>query len=112
MEIINQFLEHSKPIHEILRCIRTKTEAMVHGVSDTQKRHLAFYLARNAGLKGIYIAWNEMQARQALADLAYLTEDRVVFLPDKDIMLYDVEARSYDQTYGRISALVAFSRAI
>jgi len=106
MEIINQFLEHSKPIHEILRCIRTKTEAMVHGVSDTQKRHLAFYLARNAGLKGIYIAWNEMQARQALADLAYLTEDRVVFLPDKDIMLYDVEARSYDQTYGRISALV------
>ncbi|MCX7773335.1 MAG: transcription-repair coupling factor, partial [Clostridia bacterium] len=85
---------------------RTGTEAFVHGVSDAQKRHLAQTIAALSGLKGVYIAWNEMQARQAYMDLSFLTGERAVYLSNREIMLYDVEARSYEQTYERIATLV------
>jgi transcription-repair coupling factor (superfamily II helicase) len=52
------------------------------------------------------VAWNEMQARQALTDLSWLTGDRAIYLPSREIMLYDVEARSFEQTYDRITALI------
>jgi transcription-repair coupling factor (superfamily II helicase) len=57
-------------------------------------------------MKGVYAAWNEMQARQAFMDLSWLTGDRAIYLPGREIMLYDVEARSFEQTYDRITALV------
>ncbi|HOK44143.1 MAG TPA: transcription-repair coupling factor, partial [Thermoclostridium caenicola] len=75
-------------------------------MSESQKRHLAWWTARESGMKGIYAAWNEMQARQAFMDLSWLTGDRAVYLPGREIMLYDVEARSFEQTYDRITTLV------
>lgn len=106
MKLLNSLLSASTHLKSLISEIHPGAEMMVSGVSDSQKRHLACWAACESGLKGIYVAWNEMQARQALADLSWLTGDRTVYLPDREVMLYDVEARSFEQTYDRITALV------
>lgn len=106
MKLLNSLLSVSARLREITGKIRPGAELLVSGISDSQKRHLAWWAACETGMKGIYVAWNEMQARQALADLSWLTGDRAVYLPCREIMLYDVEARSFEQTYDRITALM------
>ncbi len=105
MELINNLLSGIPEINTLAKCARTGTEAFLSGLSDSQKRHLAYLVAKEAGLQGVYVAWNEMQARQAYGDFSFLTGDKAVYLSNREIMLYDVEARSYEQTYGRITAL-------
>jgi transcription-repair coupling factor (superfamily II helicase) len=106
MEVINTVLSSSERLKRIADIVLAGNETMISGVADTQRRHLACLLSRIAGHKGVYVAWNEMQARQAMADISFITGDRAVFLSNREIMLYDVEARSFEQTYDRISALV------
>lgn len=81
MELLNSLLAGSARLKELTGRIRPGAELVVSGISDSQKRHLAWWAVRESGMKGIYVAWNEMQARQAMADLSWLTGDRAVFLP-------------------------------
>lgn len=106
MRQITSLLKASDTISRLARLAKTGTESFIYGVSDAQKRHLAYTLSELSSMKGLYVAWNEMQARQAYMDISYLTGDQAVYLSNKEIMLYDVEARSFEQTYGRISSLV------
>lgn len=106
MKHITSLLSQSDGINRLVRLAKTGTETLIYGISDAQKRHLAYLLSELSGMRGMYVAWNEMQARQAYNDLSFLTGDQAVFLASKDIMLYDVEARSFEQTYGRIASLV------
>ena len=106
MRHITSLLSHSDSVRQLIRLAKTGTDALIYGVSDAQKRHLAYALSEISGMRGLYVAWNEMQARQAYADLSFLTQDQAVYLSNKEIMLYDVEARSFEQTYGRIASLV------
>ncbi len=105
MKLITSVMNESKKINHLAGLAKVGNDSVVHGVSDSQKRHIANTVAEMAGLKGLYVAWNEMQARQAYLDLSYLTGDRAVFLSNREIMLYDVEARSFEQTHGRIASL-------
>jgi len=70
-----------------------------------QKVHIACALCGHLGLKGIYIAYNEMQARKMFEDVSFFFGKDAVFFPSKEIMLHDVEAKSYDSIYERINAL-------
>ncbi|HOQ75171.1 MAG TPA: transcription-repair coupling factor [Thermoclostridium sp.] len=106
MYLPNSILASSSRLKALTGKIRPGAELVASGVSESQKRHLAWWTARESGMKGIYAAWNEMQARQAFMDLSWLTGDRAVYLPGREIMLYDVEARSFEQTYDRITTLV------
>lgn len=80
------------------------------GPSESQKAHICYALCQHSGRKGIYIAHNEMQARKLFEDFAFFLADDVLFYPTKEIMLYDVEAKSYDAIYQRLMALDRVSR--
>lgn len=105
MKLITSVIQDSKNINKLVAQTKSGVNTVVHGVSDTQKRHLANAVAEITGLKGLYVAWNEMQARQAYLDLSYLTDDGAVYLSNREIMLYDVEARSFERTHDRVAAL-------
>jgi transcription-repair coupling factor (superfamily II helicase) len=105
MKLITSVMKDSKKINQIAHLARAGTDSVVYGVSDSQKRHIANTVAEVTGFRGLYVAWNEMQARQAYLDLSYLTGDKAVYLSNREIMLYDVEARSFEQTHERIASL-------
>jgi transcription-repair coupling factor (superfamily II helicase) len=110
MNQLTYILKDSEKIKQITKLARKGSEFMVYDVADAQKRHLAHTIAELSGLKGLYIAWNEMQARQAYADISSFTDRNAVFLSNREIMLYDIEARSFEQTYERIATLVKVLR--
>jgi transcription-repair coupling factor (superfamily II helicase) len=82
----------------------------VIGPSESQKAHVSYALCRHCGMKGVFVAFNEMQARRLFEDFTFFAGDDVVFFPTKEIMLYDVEAKSYDTIYQRLAALDRISR--
>ncbi|NLE26214.1 MAG: transcription-repair coupling factor, partial [Clostridiaceae bacterium] len=105
MKLITNAIKDSPKISRLVDLARAGANTIVHGISDSQKRHLSNTIAEISGLKGLYVAWNEMQARQAYLDFSYLTDGKAVYLSNREIMLYDVEARSFEQTRERISSL-------
>lgn len=105
MKLITYAIKDSKNISRLVKLSQEGVNSVVYGISDSQKRHLANTIAEISGYKGLYVAWNEMQARQAYLDFTYLTDNNVVYLANRELMLYDVEARSFEQTRDRISSL-------
>jgi|LSQX01.2.fsa_nt_gb transcription-repair coupling factor (superfamily II helicase) len=77
----------------------------VTGPSESQKLHMASALCAHLGQKGMFIAYNEMLARKMFEDFSFFWGRDVLFFSSKEIMLHDVEAKSYDSVYERIEAL-------
>ena len=75
------------------------------GPSESQKAHFCYALCSHSGQKGIYVAFNEMQARKLFEDFTFFMGEEVLFYPTKEIMLYDVEAKSNEAVYQRLMVL-------
>ncbi len=72
------------------------------GPSESQKAHICYALCSHSGHRGIYVAFNEMQARKLFEDFSFFMGEDVLFYPNKEIMLYDVEAKNNDIVYQRL----------
>ncbi len=78
----------------------------VVGPSDSQKIHLLYSLCSHTKTRGLFITYNEMQARRAFEDFSLFLGEDVVYFPPKETMLYNVEARSNDIIYQRVNTLL------
>ena len=78
----------------------------VIGPSDSQKIHLVYSLCSHTASRGLYITYNEMQARRAFEDFSLFLGEEVLYFPPKETMLYNVEARSNDLIYQRVQTLL------
>lgn len=103
--LINPLLE-SAEYEEILDSVKNYTIPLtVTGPSDSQKAHISYALCTHSGNKGIFIAFNEMQARRIYEDFSFLLGEDVLFFPAKEIMLHDIEARSYEAIFQRLKTM-------
>jgi len=103
--LINPLLEIEE-YKDILNSIRSYSGPVsVTGPSDSQKVHLTHAISEHTGKKGIYVAFNEMQARRMYDDFAFFIGEDALFFPSREIMLHDVEAKSYDSVFQRTKVL-------
>lgn len=108
MKYLTEPLLESIEYREMLASIRKYTLPVnITGPSDSQKVHISYALCRHSESTGVFIAYNEMQARRIYEDFSFFMGDEVVFFPAKEIMLHDIEARSYDAIFQRIKILDA-----
>lgn len=108
--LVNPLLE-IREYKELLDSLRNYTKPLnILGPSDSQKAHICHGTCTHTGEKGIYIAFNEMQARKLFEDFSFFLGSDVLFFPSKEIMLYDVEAKSYDAIFQRIRVLDRMQR--
>jgi transcription-repair coupling factor (superfamily II helicase) len=105
MGLSTELLRGYDRIRDLTAALRRGEDPLVTGLSNTQQRHVCHVLMHETGKKGIYVAWNEMQARKAMEDFLHFMPEGVVFLPNREVILYDVSARSFGQTYERVQAL-------
>ncbi len=106
MEFITNPLLEIDEYKTVLNSIKRYNNAInISGPSDSQKVHISYSLYRHLGIRGIYITYNEMQARKLYEDFSFFMGDEAVYFPAKEIMLHDVEAKSYDTAYQRLDLL-------
>ncbi len=103
--LINPLLELDEYRQALKSAKEYKRPVNIVGPSESQKAHFCHAICTHAGYKGIYVAYNEMQARRFYEDFTYFMGDDVLFFPTKEVMLYDVEAKSNDAVYQRLSVL-------
>ena len=90
---------------ELLRLLAGGTRKLgIQGVSEAQSHHLAAAIRAHTGRRVIYIAKNELRARAAHGFFARELGERAAFLPPKELMLFEVEAKSHEGIHRRISA--------
>ncbi|NLP14035.1 MAG: transcription-repair coupling factor [Clostridium sp.] len=89
----------------LLEDVKRENPVTITGPSESQKAHMAYALCNHLGKKGVYIAYNEIQARKIYEDFSCFFGKDVVFFTSREIMLHDVDAKSYDSVYERIDAL-------
>ncbi len=78
----------------------------VIGPSDSQKVHIVYSMLTHMNVKGLFVTYNEMQARRAFEDFQLFLGDDVIYFPTKETMLYSVEAKSNDIIYQRVKTLL------
>ena len=75
------------------------------GLGESQKCHMLasvlYPLERNC----LYITSGDVQARRIYDDLSFFYPGKVVYLPEREMLLYDVAARSLEITQQRIGVL-------
>lgn len=76
----------------------------VHGLSESNKSHIAYSLFNNVKKPILFITYNDMEAKKIYEDLSFFT-DRTYYLPSKEIMLYDIEAVSSDIASERLKTI-------
>ncbi len=80
-------------------------EVCISGVLDSQKTLISYGISSHLGIKGIFVASNEMEAKKAYEDLYFLAGDDVVYYPSKEIILFDIEAKSNGIVFQRLNSL-------
>lgn len=78
----------------------------VVGPADSQKIHLIYSLCTHINARGLFITYNEMQARRAYEDFSLFLGEDVLYFPPKETMLYNIEARSNDFVYHRVKTML------
>ncbi|NLL07100.1 MAG: transcription-repair coupling factor [Clostridiaceae bacterium] len=103
--LIDPLLE-SRDYKDIISNIkRGGLQTAINGPSESQKAHICYAICNHLNSKGILVAYNELQARKIYEDLSYFFDKDVILFSSKEIMLHDVEAKSYEAVYERIAAL-------
>ncbi|NTV91077.1 MAG: transcription-repair coupling factor, partial [Clostridiales bacterium] len=97
--------EYREALSDVRDAAGLRKPINISGPSDSQKAHLCHALCLHSGRKGIFVAFNEMQARRYFEDFSFFLGEDAVFFPSKEIMFHDVEAKSYDAVYNRIKAV-------
>ncbi len=99
-------LKESNEYASLLQCLsRQASRAGITGPAETQKIHLAYGLCSHLGRKAVYIAADSLQARYAFEDAQTFFRAGALFFPARELIPYNIEARSYDSVHQRIIAL-------
>ena len=107
MNLFTDPLLKLREYNTVLSSIKENVGAIsVVGPSDSQKVHLIYSLCTHAKTRGLFITYNEIQARKAFDDFTLFLGEDVLYLPPKETMLYNVEARSNDIIYQRVRTLL------
>src|SRR5690554_165486 len=77
----------------------------ISGLSDSQKAHFCHALCERIGTQAIYITHDEKQAQKAFQDFELYFGEKALYFSPRDLVMYDVEARSNDDVYKRLSTL-------
>lgn len=77
----------------------------ISGISGSQKAFMAYNLYSHTGKPFIFVASNEIEAKSITEDLSCFIQDKVLYFPPKDIILYNLDAMSRDVTEKRLSVL-------
>lgn len=101
-ELLNDLEEYKM----ILRSIEgDRFPIGISGVFGSQKSHMIYSLVNSVPNKLVYIASNEIEASHMYKDLEFFLEDGVVWFKTRDVVLYDLVARSSDDIHDRVIAL-------
>ena len=77
----------------------------VNGASESQKAHFCSALLYHTASRGIFVAYNELEAKRIYEDFKQFLGERVLFYPAREITLYDIEFKSYDLVFSRVTVL-------
>ncbi|MFA6309694.1 MAG: transcription-repair coupling factor [Clostridia bacterium] len=96
-------LYDSDSYKSILNLVKKNKNVTLSGPSESQKAHISYAILEHLDRKGIFIAFNEMQARKMYDDFQVFFGDDAIFLPSKEIILHDIEAKSSEEIFERIN---------
>ncbi|MDP4181011.1 MAG: transcription-repair coupling factor [Bacillota bacterium] len=102
--LINPLLDLDE-YNGILDSIKLNRSVVVTGLSDSQKAHVTYSISEHLEGKGVYITFDEIEARKIYEDFYLFYGDDVVYFPTKEITLHDVEAKSKDNIFKRLEIL-------
>ena len=110
MNIFSSLLDNSKQFNEIITHIEKKSmPIMVSGTADAQKAHLINSICEKMGKLAFVITHNDIQARRLCDDLGFFFENECVYIPPKEVLLYEVEASNHESENKRAAALGALA---
>lgn len=75
------------------------------GLGESQKCHMLASMLYPLERHCLYITSNDIQARRIYEDLSFFYPNKVMHLPEREMLLYDVAARSPEITERRVGVL-------
>ncbi|KNY27320.1 transcription-repair coupling factor [Pseudobacteroides cellulosolvens] len=102
--LVKPLLELSE-YNGIIDSISKNRSVVITGLANSQKAHVAYSICQHTDKKGVYIAFDEFEARKIYEDFYLFLGEEVLYFPFKEITLHDVEAKSRDNVFKRLEIL-------
>lgn len=110
MNVFNSLLDKSSQFQKIiLNAENGNFPIMISGAADAQKAHLINSICEKTGKRAFVITHNDIQARRLCEDLSFFSDNECVYIPPKEVILYEVEASNHEAENKRAAALGALA---
>lgn len=106
--MIDRFMKENRAYTEATRILNKKKGACIlSGLMESPSVHFVHTFTKSSGKKSIYVVPNELAAQKAYSDFCFFAGEsaRVLLLKPAEYMLYDVEARSSENSHARMATL-------
>lgn len=102
---LNDIENYARAREELLKSDGSRRKVNITGPADCQKLHVCYALLRHIKSRGIFVTFNEVQARRAFEDFSVFLGNGVSLFPFRELVLHDIEAKSRDAELERIKTL-------
>ncbi len=109
MSVYSGLLEEQEQYARLKEAVLNKISPVrVTGTAESQKLHLAFSLCSSSGRGMVYVCADALTAKFAYEDLKFFAPPSQAYLfPAKELMFYDIEAKSSESAEQRMNVLSA-----
>lgn len=104
MNIPNERFEFNRAVKELQE---GNSPLLMNNITEGQKIHLLAYAQQATGQPFLYVAKDDYEATGAVKALGAFLEDGVYYYPQRDLVYYDIEGRSFEWEHLRIEVLAA-----
>ena len=106
--MIDRFMQETRAFQEATRILTQKNQACIlSGLMESPSVHFVHCFSKAQSRPCIYVAPNELAAQKAYQDFCFFNggEEGILHLLPAEYMLYDVEARSSENSHARMGTL-------
>ena len=106
MKVLNGLPKQSDEFNKVIEAIEKRAFPInLSGASDSQKAHFISSVCTRTGKKALVITYNELQAKRIYDDLSYFCDEKCVYIPPREVVLYEVDAAGREIENERAAAL-------
>ena len=111
MNVFDKMLDNSAEFNEIISAAKIeKFPIGISGSADAQKAHLINSICKKLKKRAFVVTYNDIQARRICEDLSFFSENECVYIPPKEVVLYEVDASNHEIENKRAAALGELSK--
>ena len=106
MKILAKQISNTPQFEGVIKCINEKKYPIgVKGLVDSSRPFFVYSLMETMGKSCVIITHSRVKAKSIYEQLSVFLNDQVIHIPSRELVLYDIEAKSHSDELQRVKSI-------